>query len=373
MLNAPVHKHVSEDKWNMDLDELDPCCQKEIINARHHKRVGDELRGHDVSERRLNEKFRAIQSLRSGHQHHCACCSASADYPLLADLRSSAAQTDEDNDNRRNKVDSDMDSDDEALLAGLDDSIGFTEEEQERMAEAEQLSFARDQAMLLGHGKHSEESITHLMKMVEYGEAVVCHVYQPHMKICALLDLALERLAAGALGTKFRRIAVSPDVRHYLAKVCGGTTAINATTNEESNSAFARQLETALVQQSPVLLCIKSGHVTLMESQLHQFGSDDQIYESDLRNYLEKAQMLYATVEDAMSLIDLERVKEMVKKAQGFDDAEGEVDDDAWCNVPGCDKKFHHQHIGAGGVGSLVRGGQEDGQEALGDTVFDRI
>ena len=197
MAKPSNHKHVSEDKWNLDLDELDPCCQKEIMNARHHQRVGAQLREHDVSERRLDEKFRAIQSLRSGHQHHCACCSASSDYPLLAEIRKDlnfAVDAEIDTNNPKLNDDdnySDLDSDDEALLAGLDESIGLTEEEQIRIETAKEYAYAREQALVLGLGKHSEESIDHLLKIIGYGEVVVCHVYQPHMKLCALLDLAL--------------------------------------------------------------------------------------------------------------------------------------------------------------------------------------
>ena len=83
--------------------------------------------------------------------------------------------------------------------------------------------------------------------------------------------------------------------------------------------------------------------------------------------------MLFTTVEDALSLIDLEQIKEMIKKNAGYDDDEGDVGDDAvWCNIKGCSKKFNHQHIGAGGVGSLVRS-EATGSEALCDNVFDRI
>ena len=127
------------DDWNLPLDELDPCCQKEIENNKHHARVGDELRQYDRSQLRLDEKNSAILSLRAGKFSRCQCCETSMEYPLLAEMRRMSEITAEgssgnyeyfDSDTRERQrkpestsdsedSDSEIDSDDELLMSGL--------------------------------------------------------------------------------------------------------------------------------------------------------------------------------------------------------------------------------------------------------------
>ena len=69
----------------LPLDEMDPCCAKEIANESAKARVGRELRKTDRSMVRHDMRQAAFDDLRNGAR--CKCCSAPADYYLLLKLR----------------------------------------------------------------------------------------------------------------------------------------------------------------------------------------------------------------------------------------------------------------------------------------------
>jgi hypothetical protein len=367
---------------------LDPCCQKEILNESHHRRVGNKLRESDRSQVRLDERSRAIGRIgHTCHHHHdCSCCESS-DYPLLAEMRDRRLKIEAEfaKDNYTGEklhIDDsedsdDLDSDDEAMLAGLSEAIPMTPEELERVQAIENAALDRENALQMGYGEHVEASIEHIMKTAgEYGETVVCHVFQPKLALCALLDLELEVLAVEFLGTRFRRLPASLDVRRALVNLCKG--AVTAQSVVESDSVFQQKnlsgesnahavaVESGLAQQRPLLICARRGEVTIVETQLEQFGNNDELFVADLRTYLDRAHALQRSIEDGMSVQDIEKLRRRMKIFNGGDSDEEEEDDTGdWCNKPGCTKKFHHTHVGIEG-GNMVHAIDEQGLEALG-------
>jgi len=399
---------VSFDKEELDgmhpMDLLDPCCQKEVENQRHHDKVGSKLRESDRSQQRLDERLKAINSLRKGKWSRCECCAQPKDYPLLAKYRSSvegAAKLPKYRGEFRGKTawnfgseevakgeeriaefraedaeDSDWDSEDEAMLAGAGAAVGRTADETERLFAAEEAKKAMDNALEGGFGEHLEDSGQHVFTLVqEYGETVVCHVFQPELPMCAWLDLYLEKIASQFLGTRFRRVEASPDSRHYLAKLCRGASAGRglsdveraASDNNSANSAgtrFARQIEDALSAQLPLLVCFSKGEPVLVEAGLGQYGTKDGVFDADLHTLLGNAHVLHARLEDSMHIRDLEAHFQRLQRS-GEEEDEEEEEENTWCDVPGCSTRYHHTHIGAG-KGSLVNeNASELGREAL--------
>jgi hypothetical protein len=400
MASLPVFR---EDDPNEPLDEMDPCCMKEIINARHHERVGAQLRPHDRSQIRLDERLRAIKSLRTGGSFaRCECCASPTDYPLLAKYRKAvegaatipsyrgdyqdvveqdpvrAARVGAGLGEYNSEDDEDWDSADEAMLAGVEKEVGHTAEETERIQAAADAALALSSALNLGFGEHSEDSAKHVSTCVrEYGESLVLHVYQPELPLCAWLDLALEKLAKRYLGTRFRRVKATSEARFVLSKLCvssagsvpkgkgaGALTDDSIDTasiaNDSTGSAlrFASSLERAMADQYPVLLCFSKGEVVAMETQLQCFGNKNEIYESDLTTYLNHAHVLYTNIEDSMTVKDLEGFFQRVSVKNEDED---EVEPNRWCGQVGCTTGYFHEHIGKG-QSSLVK---DEKNEAL--------
>ena len=362
---------------------LDPCCQKEILNESHHKRVGSKLRESDRSQVRLDERDRVLGNVHvcQRHRHaNCGCGDEARDYPLLSQFREARFTNAIDIAIEEFSHDSEsdgeeLDSDDEALLQGLDESVGLTEDEQERMLASRQAADARARALRMGYGVHIEATTDHILKTAgQYGETVVCHIYQPTMARCALLDLALEQLASENLGTRFRRMQAHQEVREPLEKLCRGVVANADSANGDQraeqggDNANTRRVREALSSSKPLLLCVRGGAVTVVETNLDQCGTADEMFLPDLRSYLDKAHVLHNSTEDGMSVRDVGRLRQRMQQLQG-DSSDSEADDRVegeFCNLPGCSKRFHHSHVGIDGGASLVHLEGEHGREALG-------
>jgi len=403
----PVNFDEDELDGMHPMDRLDPCCQKEVENQRHHDKVGSKLREGDRSQQRLDERLNAINSLRKGKWSRCECCAQPRDYPLLAKYRSSlegaahlpkyrgefkggttktawsfgdeqTAKGEERIVEFRSEeaVDSDWDSDDEALLAGLDDSVGRTAEETERLLAAQEAQVALDTALGSGFGEHMEDSAQHVFTLVrEYGETVICHVYQPQLPLCAWLDIHLEKLSKQFLGTRFRRVEACPDARHFLAKLCRGgrlgrglsdveMAASDTSSASSAGARFAKQVEESMSAQLPLLACFSKGECVAVQVGLNQLGDKDGVYEADVHTLLDNAHVLHARLADSMNISDLEAHFARLR-GSGEEEDEDAPEENAWCDVPGCGTRYNHTHIGKG-KGSLVSdGGAELGREAL--------
>ena len=71
------------------LDELDPCCQKEIIQNRKEKRIKEVLSKTDRSNQRNKIRDKILSNQVCLASNDCSCCMSPKlfDYPLLITLR----------------------------------------------------------------------------------------------------------------------------------------------------------------------------------------------------------------------------------------------------------------------------------------------
>lgn len=343
----------------LPFDELDPCCQKEIINENHHARVGAELRKHDRTLERLEAQKRAINSLRKGFGCACgeACDMTGYDYALLAMLREAKQSFVDSQDNIIGEnlfQDSEgnySDSDDDSLLNDMDGEF-LTSEERARLDEAKQLAELREKAQGMGYARHIEEDFSHCRKLINSKQIVILHIYDGSSMLCARLDLLMEKLAAIYIGTKFRRMSLSPESYHFLE-----------TEVDRGLSASAQVLQPRLTRGQACLVAFRDGAVSLIENNLHQFGSDDEVFEGELLRYLSNAHLL-------SSDLVLPTLEALLGEGNGEDKEEEE--DTYVCSFPGCVRGYNHSHVAAG-ADSLVRNDREQGLEALADNIFTKM
>ncbi len=350
-----------ESAFNLPFDELDPCCQKEIINADHHARVGAQLRKHDRSKLREDERMKAFNSLRQGFGCVCGAedCLVEGDYPLLAMLRASRSDNDAFEaigEKRDAEVGSDgEDSDDDSLLFGLGDDF-LTPEEQERMLKCAERQAVLDRAMKMGYAQHTEDNPAHLRTLLENKQSLVLHICDTNSMLCAALDLTLEKLASVYVGTKFRRLQMSSDSAYF----------VESELERQRRLYGAAQISNFRKSSGDAsLLCFKNGMICVLECQLAQFGSGDTVFEGELTKYLDNAHMLSTEVTE----LSLESQLAMQEAAA----EEEETDEEAsYCGYKGCDRKYAHSHVQSG-ADSLVKSEKEEGIEALADNVFTRM
>jgi len=261
------------------------------------------------------------------------------------------------------------------MLAGVDEAIGHTADETERLRAAQEAKKAMDSALEGGFGEHIEDSAQHIFTLVrEYGETVVCHVFQPELPVCAWLDICLEKVATQYLGTRFRRVEAGPDARHFLAKLSRGAAAGRGLSDVEhaasdaagassAGARFARQIEDSLSAQLPLLVCFSKGEPVAVEVGFTQLGNKDGVFEADVLTLLDNVRVLHARLEDSMNIRDLEAHFQRMHK--GDEEEEEEEDENTWCDVPGCPTRYHHTHIGAGHSSLVGENAGELGREVL--------
>ena len=212
------------------LDELHPCCIKEMENKKEHDRVTAQLKGVDRSHRRLEALNRTFADPWSSRKDmSCEHCMNSVDYPLLQKLKeeeayykASAAELPElqnnlDNEgqsegNDEDRIRDDEVSDDDSEFGDIDfdDDGGLMDGLRAKMAaELEMKKKIREEAVSIGFSRLVEDSTAHLGNLIAvYRQPIVLHIYDPASLPDARLELELEKLADRYLGTKFRRVNV---------------------------------------------------------------------------------------------------------------------------------------------------------------------
>jgi hypothetical protein len=292
-------------------EELDPCCQKEIEEERHKVAVTKRLRKFDRSNTRFNE----IQSVYGGVNdfRRCGCCSMQAvDYPLLTKVKRQfeSARNDllEDQDSD-NEID---DSDDDEMFAGLDlDTL--TPIEEGRLLEMRNRAKNIETASLMGFAVHMEDSVAHVNEMISQGRTVVCQFVSTNLRICALVDYALEGLATKYLGTVFRRIRINEDSESFRRKW-----------NIASSAVDRGSI-------GPCLAVFFGRVLSASTSDLYQFSDnqdDDRavFYTDELEKYLDSARGLSFN----FSPVVLEN------NSIPFEDEGGDDEIVPYCGTPGC-------------------------------------
>ena len=223
--NPSFIKSDTSIKTNL-LDELHPCCIKEMQNKKEHDRVTSQLQSVDRSHRRLEALRQTFADPWSSRKDmSCEHCMNSVDYPLLQKLKEEEArytsgaaeipdlrQRDESDDDKRSEEDDgddtreDGDSDFDDI--DFDDDGGLMDSLRAKMAaELEVKKKIREEAVSIGFSRLVEDSCAHLGSLIViYRQPVVLHIYDSHSYSDARLELELEKLADRYLGVKIRRI-----------------------------------------------------------------------------------------------------------------------------------------------------------------------
>lgn len=332
---------------NLPLDELDPCCQKEIESERRKTSISKELRKTDRSNVR-NDLVQTVFGNYGNNNGRCGCCSKpSVDYPLLAQLKKqqqqqlAVAEADEAGKfgssssssggiNKDEDDDDTDDDDDEGLYAELLDTL--TPFEEERLNEAKLAALRLEQAVAGGYGIHIEDSTGHIETMIDQGRAIVCHLYDPTSSVSAIMDCALEMLAKKYLGTSFRRVELTAQVQLFRAK---RRLEDHGNIWQPCLAVFSgRQLTTSTCKME--LFCEQRQRVT-------DGGDDGTVGETiatcarELEKFLDRARVLEVDLSYTSALSWQARLGE------NNDDDDEQVS--SYCGLDGCGRNYPHEHI----------------------------
>lgn len=294
-------------------EDLDTCCQKEVLSNRRYREVTAKLRESDVSNNRLDQQRAALSNLWKTPL--CECCSASSDYPILAQLRSKRTATEQVYCQEVSvPVDEESDSD-------FDDDDFLSAAEQERRLDFLQLQQTIALAQSIGYGAHLEDSLDHLVSAISLGLPVVLHIVSTDETLCGELDLVLENLSLKYLGTRFRRIRCT---RVFMSEA------------EKKLQVFGVTAKT--ITSDGCLLCFHNNYLSAVSNNFAEFSECSSIFEQDLVKFLDAARVL--SVDVPLAYVQQLQNSKLVKS--GEEDAEEE----AYCDDPECTRKYAHEHVG---------------------------
>lgn len=329
----------------LPFDELDPCCQKEIINERKKKEVNSKLRTVDRSNRRLDTQHAVFTYYGV---NSCHCCQKTIDYEALRRLKANLTNSVGDLEEKGEKAElSEQDEDEDDEFDDLDIDIPLTEEEQLRLVQVEKYKQDLELAKKYGLGVYWEDSIEHLTEFIENPNVpLILHVYQPTSLLCAQIDYIIETsLCEQYLGTRFRRIAYNYQLPRHPAL-----------------TKYENQ-----IQSNGTILCFKSKDLLIHQSNFEEFGDDIDIISLNLRKLLSNAHIL------ERSLPHLSLLFPNDPKAQRFSNGtdDEEEEEERYCEDPDCIKRYPHEHIGKASAPSFL--GNRVGDEVFAANQLQRI
>jgi len=384
------------DKNNID-PTLEACCAREIVSNRKQEVVEKAIRKHDriaIAERRRRH---VLDGLSWGDG--CRCCYDPAndggEYIALIEARQRKCKEVIENNNQKdttgdiahtisqqhyegnntnnndnNDDDSDDDSEFDYLLDedipggdfnGQDDGTDIQQGsllrqmEEERRAELEWQVLYQETLKHHGYGEHRQMHPQRLMTAAfsrrSVSPAVVLHLYDPDLESCGELDLILETIAtSGYKGTKFMRangrssLLMNADLiqNHILP---------NVAPDIGKNGGFVTPSDL------PALIAVKDGNVVAISHRLYGLGcmSDGTVDARTVENWLYQAGVL---LRDPPSYFDLcsirpeedalheNMMREKQKQQQQQQNLQHLKEQLFNCGVKGCNKTYHHKHIG---------------------------
>jgi hypothetical protein len=209
---------------------------------------------------------------------------------------------------------------------------------------------------------------------VEQGRPAVVHLCSPESAFCARIDLALEALARKFLGTIFRRVRLSAidasggQRASWLEDL--GVPAVRA------QAGFGLLVFAGAEGGEGFLEIGNGGRVSqeVFGSSMKRFGSDHGVYVEELERFLGQSKALHS---DPPSRLQLTRWGVLSRDAQIVGD--GSADIENFCDLPGCTRRFKHEHVGTNGSGakgsSLTKLAvtSQDGADALNITELLRV
>ena len=381
-----------------NIQELDPCCQKEAENDRKVHRLMKILREHDrvaLAERRRRN---LIPNLSFGAG--CRCCydpeGDGGEYEALflerEENQQETLKKEEDDEARRREEEekerekeryngSDDDSSDDEfdyLLDELEPSVSagnngdgvstnevLLEIEENRRAELEFQMMAIESAKQHGYGVHRQMHPDRVLKTIGLGKqstswshstppCVVLHLFTPSSRACGKMDLVLENIANRYLGTKFMRSS-------------GRNTLLADSTLANKYLCFSSVNRPLQEKDIPCLVAIRDGHVQnisplfsgLVEGGGYHIGETDtdegiSVDEYAVEEWLDRSGVL---LRDHPPYDELCRVRpeeealvfsmQLENKKEDFE--QEKVEEQYYdCGRAGCCKNFAHKHIGEG-------------------------
>jgi hypothetical protein len=204
-------------------EELDPCCQKEVLLQRREREFKEKIKRSDRADVRRNLQKTVFQKIET--LSRCVCCHNSGDYPLLGSLRlgegfidhgeeGRSVSQEQRQEERKEGADSDDDSDDSDWLS---DYVSPSELIRKEQLKTEILR--RENLQTLGFSVHLRESAQHLLETLRsFPVPLLIHICFPDRILSATLDLAMEQLASRYLGCLFRRVDINdshPLLTHF--------------------------------------------------------------------------------------------------------------------------------------------------------------
>jgi len=348
------------DDDTLPFDELDPCCQKEILHKRKEKEIKSQLRHVDRSNQRYDAANSVFSKVSIGWK--CFCCQESKDYFALAQLKESLVEKgghNEENkiDSRRSEVDSDEeeDDDDDYLLNDLD--IPLTVSEMERIQGLQKRLADAETAKQYGLSIHSDDSLEHIQQFVQQSEhiPVVLHIYQPDKLGSAQIDYLLENKLSGQyLGTRFRRIALT--TLSMLPSI---------------DNAQYPWISEPLLSYGQSIVCFMSGRVVNTFHTFEEWGEHLDDLQRHLQRHLTQTHVLH---EDLPAINLLHMLSNDSQRGQEQQDEEEE----RFCEDLDCMKRYPHEHVGrrnnnlTSSTASFAKARQA-GSEALAPNTFLRL
>jgi hypothetical protein len=371
-LGAPIstsssnNQHSAEELNRMIDPTLDACCRREAEASQQHTRLQQTLEKHThATLQRERMRRNLVETL---HFSGCRCCydpnqDGTGDYTALAALRRQneeenrekdgtvtksaelyeqveshqetrppkevAASTNDEND------DDDSDDDDsefDYLLDEVDETV-----EAARRAYLEMDLLNRQVVQQHGYGVHRQLHPTRILRAAGLGgdsynnnDVVVVHLYDPDSTTCAQLDWFLEQtLAPKYMGTKFMR--------------CGGRSCLLMDAEFASRVLGRLQAD----RDVPVLIAIREGLVIASCPNLQGLQDvEGNIITRQVEEWLDRAGVLQTEPPLNVCRIRPEEdaLMDYLLQQKIADDREKEPV--FQCGVAGCEKAFHHEHVG---------------------------
>ena len=345
-----------------EFEALDPCCQKEILSKRRAREVTKELQKDDRSTRRLDNLKRVFTPVSN---NDCSCCkNPLADYYALSLLRSTqycqpitttSFQEQQENDNNNDSDDSDNDS----LLDDFED-----ERKIELKVQIEKVNISKQ----IGYGIHQEDSIKHIDIHIKILPYIVIHLYQD-TELDAYVDIALEKLSTQYYGTLFRRIHCR-DIQlvKYIHTLL--TSPSSALSSLSTTSNISDNIKQEFIQgniSSSLLFFLNHKLVYIHTDTTQYCTGTDPVREADLVRLLDAHHILSHLPTDEL-ICNYNNLYNAYTNAASIDEVENE-EVASYCGDPACDRRFPHEHIGAGKIGGAkigVKGSTNSGSSGSG-------
>ena len=325
-----------------EFEALDPCCQKEILSKRRAREVTKELQKDDRSTRRLDSLKKVFKPIAN---NDCICCkNPFADYYALSLLRSTqycqpitptTFQEQQENDNNNDSDDSDNDS----LLDDFEDERTI-----ELKVQIEKVNISKQ----IGYGMHQEDSIKHIDVHIKILPYIVIHLYQD-TEFDAYIDIALEKLSTQYYGTLFRRIHCRDIqlVKYIHTLLTSPSLSSLSSTSNKSDSIKQEFIQGNIC--SSLLFFLNHKLVYIHTDTTQYCTGTDPVRVADLVRLLDAHHILSHLPTDEL-ICNYNKLYNAYTNAASIDEVENE-EVASYCGDPACDRRFPHEHIGAGKIG----------------------